>query len=203
MVNTAFALKFTTPCKLASKCGIYHLCFWFPPTLHFFAPSKFALIQVFVHVKVGGKGVMGRQQEFIFAKKLHWPTSSYNFNIGYNFTFVYFGCQLVAVKARYFLSSITGPYWTLNNRSRGKTLQLNLFAEAEQRETKLTVSLTDQPSISDLLYSCKFWSWKCNSALLPSDVIHFATLLAQGFWRETVSMLDVMWNRSNQWERAR
>ena len=60
---------------------------------------------------------MGRQQEFIFAKKLHWPTSSYNFNIGCNLTFVYFGCQLVAVKARYFLAVsqdhiehlITGP----------------------------------------------------------------------------------------------
>ena len=38
MVNTAFALKFTTPCKLASKCGIYHLCFWFTPSLHSFAP---------------------------------------------------------------------------------------------------------------------------------------------------------------------
>ena len=38
MVNTAFALKFTTPCKLASKCGIYHLCFSFTPSLHFFAP---------------------------------------------------------------------------------------------------------------------------------------------------------------------
>ena len=37
MVNTAFAFKFTTPCKLASKCGIYHLCFWFTPSLHFFA----------------------------------------------------------------------------------------------------------------------------------------------------------------------
>ena len=36
MVNTAFALKFTTPCKLASKCGIYHFCFWFTPSLHFF-----------------------------------------------------------------------------------------------------------------------------------------------------------------------
>ena len=38
MINTTFALKFTTPSKLASKCGIYHLCFWFPPSLHFFAP---------------------------------------------------------------------------------------------------------------------------------------------------------------------
>ena len=37
MVKTAFALKFTTPCKLASKCGIYHLCFWFTTSLHFFA----------------------------------------------------------------------------------------------------------------------------------------------------------------------
>ena len=31
-----------------------------------------------------------------------------------------------------------------------------------------------------------------NSALLPSDVIDFAILLAQRFWRETVSLLDVM-----------
>ena len=38
MVNTAFALKFTTPCKKASKCGIFHLCFCLPPSLHFFAP---------------------------------------------------------------------------------------------------------------------------------------------------------------------
>ena len=37
MVNTAFALKFTTPCKQVSKCGIYHLCFRFTPSLHFFA----------------------------------------------------------------------------------------------------------------------------------------------------------------------
>ena len=36
MVNTAFALKFTTPCKQVSKCGIYHLCFRFTPSLHFF-----------------------------------------------------------------------------------------------------------------------------------------------------------------------
>ena len=38
MVNTAFALKFTTPCKLASKCRNYHLCFSFPLSLHSFAP---------------------------------------------------------------------------------------------------------------------------------------------------------------------
>ena len=38
MVNTACALKFTTPCKLASKCGIYHICFWFTPSSHFFTP---------------------------------------------------------------------------------------------------------------------------------------------------------------------
>ena len=75
-----------------------------------FAPSKFVLIQRFRAVRVGGGGVMGRQQEFIFAKKLHWPTSSYNFDIGCNLTLVYFGRQLVAVKAMYFLSSITGPY---------------------------------------------------------------------------------------------
>ena len=41
MVNTAFALKFPTPCKLASKCDIYHLCYWFPLVCTFctiFAP---------------------------------------------------------------------------------------------------------------------------------------------------------------------
>ena len=50
MVNTAFALKFTTPCKLASKCGIYHLLI-FPQFALFctiFAPSKFVQIQFFM-----------------------------------------------------------------------------------------------------------------------------------------------------------
>ena len=37
-----------------------------------------------------------------------------------------------------------------------------------------------------------------NSALLPSDFIDFAMLPAQRFWRETVSLLDVMCPRSNQ-----
>ena len=37
MVNSAFALKFRTPCKQVSKCGIYHLYFWFTPSLYFFA----------------------------------------------------------------------------------------------------------------------------------------------------------------------
>ena len=41
-----------------------------------------------------------------------------------------------------------------------------------------------------------------NSALLPSNATDFAMLSAQRFWRETVSLLDVMWPRSNQWERA-
>ena len=31
-----------------------------------------------------------------------------------------------------------------------------------------------------------------NSALLPSDIIDLAILPAQRFWRETVSLLDVM-----------
>ena len=36
MVNTAFTYKFTTPCKPVCKCGIYHLCLWFPPRWHYF-----------------------------------------------------------------------------------------------------------------------------------------------------------------------
>ena len=59
-----------------------------------------------------------------------------------------------------------------------------------------------KPRIPVFLYSWKFIKPSCkggrwstfagNSALLPSDVIHFAMLLAQRFWRETVSLLDVM-----------
>ena len=36
MVNTVFALKFTTPCKLVCKCDIYHL----------FSSSSFALFSL-------------------------------------------------------------------------------------------------------------------------------------------------------------
>ena len=68
-------------------------------------------------------------------------------------------------------------------------------------------------TLSDLLYSWKFWSWKyikprCNggrqsnfahnSALTWRNVIDFTMLPAQRFWRGTVSLLDVMWPRSNQ-----
>ena len=75
----------------------------------------------------------------------------------------------------------------------------------------------DQSFKSDLSYSWIFWSWKfikprCNgsllwafagsSVLLPSDVIDFAMLLAQRFWREKVWLLDTMWPRSNQWGRG-
>ena len=74
----------------------------------------------------------------------------------------------------------------------------------------------DQP-LSDLLYSWKFWSLKFitprftgglpstflgNSALLLYDVIDFTMLPTQRFWREIVSLLDVVWPRSNQWVRA-
>ena len=65
-------------------------------------------------------------------------------------------------------------------------------------------------SLSDLLYSWKFikprynggWLSKFagNSAQLPSDIINSVMLPAQRFWRETVSSLDVVWPRSNQWE---
>ena len=61
--------------------------------------------------------------------------------------------------------------------------------------------LGDQ-SFSGLLYSWKFIKPRCNgirwstfagnSALLPADIIDFAMLPAQKFWRETVSLLGVM-----------
>ena len=37
---------------------------------------------------------------------------------------------------------------------------------------------------------------------LLSVVIDFTMLPAKRFWRETVSLLEVMWPRDNQWERA-
>ena len=64
-------------------------------------------------------------------------------------------------------------------------------------------------------FTRKFWSWKfikprCNggrrstfagnSALLHSDVIDFAMLPAQRFWRETVSLLDVTNESARCWE---
>ena len=39
-------------------------------------------------------------------------------------------------------------------------------------------------------------------SLLLFEVMDFAMLPAQRFWRETASLLEVMWPRSNQWERA-
>ena len=76
---------------------------------------------------------------------------------------------------------------------------------------KIYCFLRDQ-SLSDSLYGWKFIKPRCNSgrlstfagnsALLPSDIIDFAMLPAQIFWCQTVSLLDVMWPRSNQWERA-
>ena len=76
---------------------------------------------------------MGRQQEFIFAKNLQWPMSNYNFNIGYNLTFVYFGRQLVAVKIKQgIFLAVSQDH---NNWSRGKTLQLIFFTETEPRQT--------------------------------------------------------------------
>ena len=61
----------------------------------------------------------------------------------------------------------------------------------------------------DSTYSLEFWNWKfikprCKTAVVGQQytVIYFAMLPAQRFWRETVSLLDVTWPRSNQWERA-
>ena len=52
---------------------------------------------------------------------------------------------------------------------------------------KINCFLRDQ-SLSHFLYSWKFIKPRCNSALLPSDVID----VVQRFWRETVSLLYIM-----------
>ena len=55
IVNTAFALEFTPPCKLPCKCGIYHLCFSFPTSfdfLHHICPGWIFVNPIFRAVKV-------------------------------------------------------------------------------------------------------------------------------------------------------
>ena len=84
-------------------------------------------------------------------------------------------------------------------------------------ENKINCFRRDQSLciLSDLLYSWKLWSWKfikprCNGGrrwtfkgnsafVILSDVIDFAMLPTQSFWRETVLLLDVMWPRGKQW----
>ena len=84
---------------------------------------------------------------------------------------------------------------------------VNLVSQGTLRfQEKINCFLRDQ-SLSDLLCnprrkifcvqiyennSCERSTFAGNSALLPSDVIDFALLPAQRFWRETVSLLDVM-----------
>ena len=90
----------------------------------------------------------------------------------------------------------------LNDWSRGK--QLILFPE--NLKTKSIVSLGTSPQvICFIAHEKNFFVYKFtkinlagsqhfadNSALLPSDIIDFATLPSQRFWRKTVSLLDVM-----------
>ena len=74
-------------------------------------------------------------------------------------------------------------WWKLNDWFRGK--QINCL--------KLEIHWTNSGRRS------KFAG---NSTFFPSDVIDFSILPAQRFWRETVSLLDIMWPWSNQWGRA-
>ena len=104
----------------------------------------------------------------------------------------YFALTTIAVIAR-------GLVKTLNDWSRGK------------QSNKINCFPRDQ-SLCDLWIAGNFEARNSlnlvltavvgQRTLLPSGVIDFATLPAQRFWRETVSLLDVMWPRSNQWECA-
>ena len=102
--------------------------------------------------------------------------------------------------------------------------RISMFPETKSRETlkfegnKIHCSLRDQ-SLSDLLYSEANRSnrWKTNNHVIDEwratavnisrvtvncflfDVTVFAMLPAHGIWRETVSLLDVMWQWTSQW----
>ena len=101
--------------------------------------------------------------------------------------------------------------------------RISMFPETKLRETfrfegnKIHCSPRDQ-SLSDLLYSKTKQRQNLKTALrlqwsratavniswvtvncFPFDVIVFTMLPAHGIWRETVSLLDVMWPWSSQW----
>ena len=44
IVNIAFAYRFTRGCKFVGKCGIYHLCLWFPADITFIMLSPQAIV---------------------------------------------------------------------------------------------------------------------------------------------------------------
>ena len=100
---------------------------------------------------------------------------------------------------------------------------ISMFPETKSRETlrfegnTIHCSPRDQ-SLSDLLYNKTKQKQNLKTALrfqrshatvvnisrvtvncFPFDVIVFAMLPAQGIWRETVSLLDVMWPWTSQW----
>ena len=93
--------------------------------------------------------------------------------------------------------------------SRGKQLilipeNLNRGRDWDSRETKLTVSRRTSLEVICHRHIWKFWSWKfmkprCKGAVrcypLTSQIL-------QRFCWETVSLIDVEWLRSNQWEGA-
>ena len=101
--------------------------------------------------------------------------------------------------------------------------RISMFPSTSSRETlrfslnKIHCSPRDQ-SLSDLLYSKTKQKQNLKTAMrfqpsratavnisrvtvncFPFDVIVFAMLPAHGIWRETVSLLDVMWPWTSQW----
>ena len=73
MVNNAFAPKFTTPCNLASKCCLYHLCFCFTPSLHFFAP--------YLQRHLGGVCMRKLAQDFQISFCVYIMTGSFHISL--------------------------------------------------------------------------------------------------------------------------
>ena len=85
---------------------------------------------------------------------------------------------------------------------RGGTLNIKLYCIVDVFLIKLLLLSRGTSLFVCLLYSLKFIKTRCNggrwstfagdSALLPPDVIDFAMLPTQRFWRGAVLLLDVM-----------
>ena len=79
--------------------------------------------------------------------------------------------------------------------------RISMFPETKSRETLKFENRAEIPAIT--CNSGQQWTVdRVTRNCFPFDVIAFAMLPAHGIWRETVSLLDVMWPWTSQWKDA-
>ena len=118
---------------------------------------------------------------------------------------VFLGCRLLNtlwLVPRGTVNFVSREFQSFPRRSWGK--------HWDSRETKFTVSQGTSRLVICYIHQATFnWAlWSRATAVnisrvtvncFPFDVIVFAMLSAHGIWRETVSLLDVMWPWTSLW----